>query len=179
MLDPNEIVEIADHLLNTIVTTYGEHGVSLPESRYLAVGGQGTTVHEGEQVTVSFEQSYSGLPGMQAQEPVKCNSPRTAVFVIEIVRCIPSANTAAANPETPVPSRYGEVNTGVRNLSPETHTAVAKAQMVDAMLLMDAGLRAGETTLVGSITDVSAGAPQGGYQAISMVVTTSALTAMA
>lgn len=179
MLDPNEISDIADHILNTIVTTYGEHEVDLPARRYLSVGGQGETVHDCEQVTVSFEQGYSGFPGNQAQEPVRCASPRTAVFVVEVVRAIPVSNTADANPATPVPSRYGQVVSGVELLSPETLTDMARIQMVDAMLLMDAGLRAGETTMVGSITDISAGTPQGGYQAMVMVVTTSALSAVA
>ena len=44
MIDPNEFVEVAEHILNTIVTIYGEHGVDLPARRYLAVGGQGETV---------------------------------------------------------------------------------------------------------------------------------------
>jgi hypothetical protein len=89
MLDPQEFADIADHILNTVVTTYADHGISLPERRYLAVGGQGSTVHDCEQVTVSFEQGYSGRPGAQAQEPVKCNSLRTGVYVIEVVRALP------------------------------------------------------------------------------------------
>lgn len=176
MLEKNEIAEVAEHILNTIVETYGEHQVDLPLRRYLAVGGQGQTVHDCEQVTVSFEQGYSGLPGNQAQEPVKCNSPRTAVFVVEVVRSIPVANGPdTASAETSVPSRYGQVN-GISALSAEKHTEVAKKQMVDAMLLMDAGLRAGETTLTGTITDVSAGTAQGGYQAMQMTVVASAVT---
>lgn len=179
MLDPQEFVQIADHILNTVVATYADHGVDLPARRYLAVGGQGTTVHDCEQVTVSFEQGYSGRPGSQAQEPVKCASMRTGVYIVEVVRALPSPNTDDANPATPVPSRYGQVTTGVQILPADVQSEHARKQMVDAMLLLDAGLRAGETTLSGSLADVTAGSPQGGYQAITLVLTTSALTAYA
>jgi len=181
MIDPNEFAEIADHILNTVVSTYADHGVELPERRYLAVGGQGATVHDCEQLTVSFEQGYSGKPGNQAQEPVKCDSPRTAVFIIEVVRALPLPNTAAANPETPtaVPSRFdGIVKAGVEILPADVQSDIARKQMVDAMLLIDAGLRAGETTMTGTLADVSAGTPQGGYQAMILVVSASALTGM-
>jgi len=177
MIEPNEFVEIADHILNTVVETYADHGVDLPERRYLAVGGQGDTVHDCEQLTVSFEQGYSGVPGNQAQEPVKCATPRTAVFIVEVVRALPQPNTAAANPQTSVPSRYGRAMGGVQALSADTQSDIARKQMIDAMLLMDAGLRAGETTMTGSLADVTAGSPQGGYQAMTLVVTCSALSA--
>lgn len=175
MLDPNEFSEIADHILNTVIATYADHGIDLPERRYLAVGGQGDTVHDCEQLTVSFEQGYSGLPGNQAQEPVKCAAPRTAVFIVEVVRALPLPNTAAANPAVPYPTRYGAEVTGVQVLPAEVQSTVARRQMVDAMLLMDAGLRAGETTMTGSLADVTAGSPQGGFQAMSLVITCSAL----
>lgn len=177
MLDPNEFVEIADHILNTVVATYADHEVDLPTRRYLAVGGQGDTVHDCEQVTVSFEQGYSGLPGTQAQEPVRCAGPRTGVYIVEVVRALPQPNTTAANPTTTVPSRYGQEVTGVQILPADVQSAMARRQMVDAMLLMDAGLRAGETMTLGAIADVSAGSPQGAYQAMTMVVTASATTA--
>jgi len=177
MLDPQEFVQIADLILNTVVATYADHQIALPERRYLAVGGQGSTVHDCEQVTVSFEQGYSGRPGAQAQEPVKCNSLRTGVYIVEVVRALPSPNTSVANATTLVPSRYGQVTTGVEILPADVQSAHARKQMVDAMLLMDAGLRSGETTIVGSLADVSAGQPQGGYQAITLVLTTSAVTA--
>lgn len=178
MLDPNEIVDIADLILNTVVATYADHGVDLPERRYLAVGGQGETVHDCEQVTVSFEQGYSGTPGNQAQEPVKCASPRTAVFIVEVVRALPLPNTVSANPATTIPAMYGEDKTGVAILPAEVQTAIARKQMVDAMLLMDSGLRASENTMTGALADVSAGSPQGGFQAISMVLSSTALSAV-
>lgn len=177
MIDPNEFAETADYLLRMVEMVYAEHDVDLPSRRYLAVGGQGTTVHEAEQVTVSFEQAYTGRPGAQAQEPARCDSIRTGVFVVEIVRCVPQPNTAAANPATPVPSRYGQEVTGVQALPADVQTAHAKKQMVDAMLLLEAGLRTSEGTLVGAVADVSAGPESGGMQAMVMMVTSSATSA--
>jgi hypothetical protein len=174
MLDKNEFVEIADLILNTVVATYADQGVALPERRYLAVGGQGETVHDCEQLTVSFEQGYSGLPGNQAQEPAKYIGPRTAVFIVEVVRQLPLPNTQASNPTTTVPSRYSS-DMSVQVLPADVQSDIARKQMVDAMLLIDAGLRAGETTMVGALADVSAGSPQGGYQAMTCVITCSAL----
>lgn len=178
MLDKLELVELAELILNTVVATYADQGVDLPERRYLAVGGPGSTVHDCEQLTVSFEQAFSGLPGNQAQEPAKCSGPRSAVFVIEVVRQLPLSNTAAANPTTPVPSRYGNVVEGVAILPAEVQSDIARKQMIDGMLLLDAGLRAGETTVVGSLADVSAGQPQGGFQAMTLTLTCSALGVM-
>lgn len=179
MLDKNEIVEIADHILNTIATTYNEHEVSLPLRRYLAVGGQGDTVHDCEQLTVSFEQGYSGSPGNQAMEPAKCDSIRTAVFIVEIVRCIPTINSEKPSAQTATPSRWDSVvNNAVQTIPVEVLTAVAKTQMVDAMLLMDAGMRAGDNTMSsGALVDISVGAPQGGFQAIIMTIASAAVTA--
>lgn len=175
MLDKLEFVELAERILNTVVATYADHEVELPVRRHLAVGGSGSTVHECEQLTVSFEQGYSGLPGNQAMEPSKCAGPRSAVFVVEVVRALPQPNTTAANPTTTVPSRYGTDVSGVAVLPAEVQSTIARKQMVDAMLLLDAGLRAGETQLYGSLADVSAGQPQGGFQAITLAITVTAL----
>lgn len=174
MIDPNEFVETAEHILATIETVFAEHEVALPERRYLSVGGQGTTVHDGPQVTVTFEQGYSGKPGQQAQEPAKCDGPRTAVFAVEVVRAIPIVNTVDAAATTQIPSRYGEVMGGVDLIDPEKLTEVARTQMVDAMVLLDAGMRAAENGIMGGLCDIQAGQPQGGFQAMILVITTSA-----
>jgi hypothetical protein len=53
--------------------------------------------------------------------------------------------------------------------TPEDYKKEARVQMQDAVLLLRAGLLAGQSTLGGaSIVDVSAGSPQGGYQATIM-----------
>jgi hypothetical protein len=176
MLDKNEFVDIADHILNTVVATYADQGVALPERRYLAVGGAGDTVHDCEQVTVSFEQGYSGLPGNQAQEPAKSSDPRSAVFIVEVVRQLPLPNTLSSTPSTTVQSRYAS-DMSVQVLPADIQSDIARRQMQDAVLMLDAGLRAGETFLTGALADIAAGSPQGGFQAMTMTITASALLA--
>lgn len=178
MVDPREFAETASYLLRMVETVFAEHDVDLPSKRYLAIGGVGETVHDCEQVTVSFEQAYSGKPGAQAQEPVKCNSVRTGVFVVEVVRATPQPNTTEANPATPIPSRYGIEASRVQELPADVMTVHAEKQMVDAMLLLEAGLRASDGTMVGAIADVSAGSNSGGFQAMIMMVTSSATSAI-
>lgn len=172
MADLNEFFEIAGGILRQIELTYAEYNVGLPSRRYITVGGQGETVHDCEQVTVSFEQAYSGLPGDQSQTPAVCNGPRSAVFVVEVVRCIPSADSASA-----AQSRYGSTSS-VQNLSPETMNQMAKTQMNDAMLMLEAGLIAGENAITGALVDVSSGPASGGFQAMVMQVVSSAVSSM-
>lgn len=179
MFEPNEFVEVAEIILQTIEATYVQNAVDLPSRRYLSVGGLAATVHDCEQVTISFEQGYSGTPGNQAQDPVKCDAPRSGVYVVELVRAVPLPNTTAPLGKNGLaPSRFSDAaqsSTTVAALPPSVLTEMAKTQMRDAMLLMEAGLRAGQTTLTGAIVDVSAGTPQGGYQGMIMTVTASAV----
>jgi hypothetical protein len=175
MIDPNEFVETSQHILSTVELVFAEHGVALPERRYLSVGTQGSTVHDCEQVTVTFEQGYSGKPGNQAQEPTRCNGPRTAVYSVEVVRAIPVVNTPEAAPNTQIPSRYGQVMAGVDTIEPSKMTEVGIRQMRDAAILLDAGMRAADNGIQGGICDVTAGQPQGGLQAVILIITASAM----
>lgn len=168
--DPEEFVEMARAILASVVGVYSVNNKPLPLRQYLSVGGQGETVHDCEQVTVSFEQGYSGTPGDQAQLPAKCNSPRTGVFIVEIVRCIPTTNTTQD-----VAGRYGTANLNPQVPDPESLTAVSEVQMVDAYMLMQAGLQVAENTIAGALVDVSAGSASGGFQAMIMTVTMSAM----
>lgn len=146
---------LADRLLAKIVEVYAESETPLPARRYKTVGGQGDTVHDGEQVTVSWEQGYSGLPGAQSLTPVTRTEPRSAVYVAEIVRKIPGLSPKGLDP------------------TPAAISAAADLQMKDAQLLMEAGMRTAEQGWnKKGIVDVSAGKPSGKVQAIilSLVV---------
>lgn len=171
-MNPLEFAEMAAAILEHIGEVYSEFETPLPLRRYLAVGGQGETVHDCEQVTVSFEQGFSGLPGDQAQNPVKCDSPRSGVFVVEVVRCVPTAGTASGTGTDATPNRYGVNNVNAPEAS--AITAMAIIQMTDAMLMMEAALRFADNTLSGATVDISAGSASGAYQAMIMSITTSA-----
>lgn len=171
MPEVNDIIDVAEHLLATINRVYAEEGVPLPARQYYVIGGQGQTVHDCPQVTVSWDQAYSGLPANEASLPATCDQIHTASFVVEVVRPVATARSAdevvaGAN----VPGRYGAGAAGsVDAPKPEDFMREAKTQMQDAVLLLRAGLLAGETTLGNnSIVDVSAGTPQGNLQAVIM-----------
>ena len=166
MLDPDALITLAHHILNTVVETYGQYGVALPSRQFLSVGGQGGTVHDCEQVSVSFEQGYSGAPGAQSQTIQKCDGVQTAVFYVEVVRCIPTTNDGAQQQ-----SRYGQ-ELSVDAPTPQQLTAVAETQMRDARVMLDAGMSSGINTLLeGALVDIAPGPASGGFQAMGMTVT--------
>lgn len=178
MPDLNDIVELAEHLLETINRVYVEAGVDIPDLQYYCIGGQGQTVHECEQVTVSWDQAYSGLPEAEASIPAKCNQTHTARFVVEVVReystmrpfIDPNTGQTVA-PTVNRPAAYGGrgAHTQIERTDPEIAKREARTQMNDAVLLLRAGLIAGEgTTTNSAIVDVSAGPASGNYQAVIM-----------
>lgn len=150
-IDNDALLVVGNRILEKIVEVYAEDGTPLPERRYVTLGGQGDTVHDAEQVTVSWEQSYTGAPGEQSLTPVRRMHGRSAVFVVEVVRTIPGLNSKGQPP------------------SVEAITTTTQVQLRDAQLLFEAGLRAGELGSTGAcIIDVSAGKPQGLKQAMLM-----------
>lgn len=91
-----EAVDPIDHvwwvmhsILYAVEQTFDGHGIELPALRYLTLGN--LPVHDCEQVTVSFLQGYLGSPGIQEEGPQRCDGPRSGVFHVEIVRCVPQA----------------------------------------------------------------------------------------
>lgn len=173
MLEINDIKDMAQHILATINRVYAEEGVSLPERQYFVIGGMGQTVHDCEQVTVSWSQTYSGMPGDEATQMAQCNGMHTGSFIVEVVRKISVINNNEVNEQTTttpnIPARYGSLNASSTVPEPETMMKEAELQMQDAVLLLKSGLIAGEgSTTNRSIVDVSAGTPLGGYQAVIM-----------
>ena len=145
------IETLKDHLhtvLQGVVETFGQAEVELPERRYVTMG---RASHDCEQVTVSFQQLYLGLPGDQATQPLPCDSPRSAAVLVEIVRCLPTANTRSGIP-------------AAAELS-----STADKQAIDAWLLLESGLSLENWS--GVLADVAVTEPQGGYQAVVMTLT--------
>lgn len=150
------IFDLANHVLDVIRSRFAEYEVELPVRQFVQIGGRGSAVHEGEQLSVSMEQVYSGLPGDQSANPTKCTDPMTVVFGIELVRCVPTPSSGGRSTK-PVP------------VSTEKIEETAKIQSMDAQILMEAGLIAAESTwLKGGMADVTAGTPEGGLQALVM-----------
>ena len=159
----NDIYDTAQAILDELNLVYTQHTgevSSLPTRQFIAIGGAQSQPHDCEQVTVSMEQTYVGLPGSPADGPARCDSPRSAVFFVEVVR------------KTLTPQQTSRRGAAIpTSLTPAEENALAKIQMQDALLMLDAGLRVGDQYL-GSVADVSAGPESGGYQAMTMTVVT-------
>ena len=134
-------------VLDSVVQTFNQANHPLPETRFIAAG---QTAHDCEQVSVSLSQLYIGLPGDQAVQPQRCDGPRSALVVVEIVRCIPTAN-----------QRTGKMD-------PAAALAVAETQARDAWLLLES---ATSMDIYGVLADVTPTDPQGAFQAITLSLT--------
>ena len=77
---------LMDGVLEKTVEVFEEYNVPIPSRQFWTVGEPAIDC---EQLVVSFIQTYLGLPGNQASEPQRCQSPRSAVLTISISREIP------------------------------------------------------------------------------------------
>ena len=77
---------LMDGVLEKTIEVFEEYNVPLPSRRFWTVGEPAIDC---EQLVVSFIQTYLGLPGNQASEPQRCQSPRSVVLTISISREIP------------------------------------------------------------------------------------------
>lgn len=157
----NYVGNLAQHILATINEKFAEEEVDLPTLQMITLGGRGATTQLCEQLSVSIEQLYSGLPGDQAQQAVSCTAPQSAVFAVELVRCLPSPVPKGRS--TPMPAR-DDAN---------QQTVASLALMHDMQILLDAGMLACKATwLEKGIVDVTTAVAEGNYQTITMNVIT-------
>lgn len=153
MMELNDIATAASNILVAIENTFDANSVALPSRKYTTIGGQGTVAYDCAQLTVSWEQSYSGLPGQQSQEMQRCEGPTTGVFIVELVRDIPVSQQAHIPPE------------------PGLIQSAADKLMQDVALLYAGGMAAcANTGLEQGLIDISAGTPSGALQSIIMTV---------
>lgn len=143
------VKELVHRVLDAVVAVYAQNSVSLPDRRYVQLN---TATVDCEQVTVSLAQMYLGSPGNQAILPQRCESPRTAVMLVEIVRCVPAP--------------------GPRGVPPTVAQIEASADqfLIDAWLLMEAVTVAVDTGFDGVLADVSASDRQGQFQGITLTL---------
>lgn len=161
MTAPNPVGDLAAHILETVNATFEEAGVQLPTVQLVTLGGNGATAHLCEQLSVSVEQMYSGTPGDQAQNPVRCDAPRSTSFAVELVRGTPTGMVKGRSTPMTVPDDAAQ------------QTSVAFDRMLDMDLLMTAGMNScAGTWFQTGIVDVSAAPPSGGFQALVMSITT-------
>lgn len=156
-----DIYNTAEKILASMNQVFTEYGEALPTKQFIYVGEM--PPHDCEQLTVGFLEHYAGPPGAQAQEPARCNEVRTAAFTIELVRaCAPGL----VNIQSETTGR--RYNNRMETASPEVYNGYAKQRLIDATLLMEAGMRVvgADVMSVGGLADVQTGAISGQYQAM-------------
>jgi hypothetical protein len=107
---------LMDGVLEKTVEVFGDYNVPLPSRQFWTVGEPAIDC---EQLVVSFIQTYLGLPGNQASEPQRCQSPRSVVLTISISR------------EIPVVGVNGKAPTGDKN------EEASRIAVVDAWMFME------------------------------------------
>ncbi len=94
--EDTRLITLGRTILAGIVDGYAERGISLPDRQYLTIG---TPANDCEQLVVSWQQSYLGMPGNEATEPTKCESLRTAVFSVQLCRKMPVVSDGGNAPK--------------------------------------------------------------------------------
>ncbi len=143
--DTEIIFEIMQDVIDSIVAVYSDADVTIPARNIIAAG---PTVHDCEQLSITFEQMYSGGPGDQAEQPVRCESPRSVVLTVQLVRCIP---TPVGRGQAP---------------SPEAMATSTSQLLKDVWLLMDGVMASRAAGYLGALADISVTPPDGAYQAV-------------
>lgn len=160
-IDITGVAEDATHLrdlmagvLERVQTVFQSYNVNLPARQYWTVG---TPVIDCEQAVVSFVQMYLGSPGDEAQQPQRCNVPRSAVLAVSIARQIPIVGMNGRPP------------------SPQTIEKAAEITTIDAYVLMDCvkefDMWDNTGYGLGVIATVDVGEAQGGFQTVNMQLT--------
>lgn len=158
-----DVFNVGENIKSAINAVFTEYDEDLPAKQYIYAGE--TPTHDCEQLTIGFIQIYSGAPGEQAQSESKCNSPRTATFRVELVRgCAPGLEQVQ---DADTQRRY---SSRIQAPSAETFEGDARRKLVDATLLMEAGMRVAGNGFIGGMADVQVGPVSGGYQAMILNV---------
>ena len=93
------LVVLGRDILCAVQDGYSVEGITLPERQYLTLG---TPANDCEQLVVSWQQSYLGVPGDEASAPQNCDAPRSAVFVVQLSRAMPVVNDRGRSPAAAV-----------------------------------------------------------------------------
>lgn len=149
--DLEVLPELLQLTLDTLVGTFDQAGVDLPERQYIAFGD---VVVDCEQLTVQFQQLVYGPPGGDPNSVQRCDGPRSVSLLVQLFRCVPTTNTPRGGAPTP-----------------EAIAASTKTHLRDAWLLMDALAQVDAATwksgVVGEVSPVS---PNGGFAGASLSI---------
>jgi hypothetical protein len=154
-LEARSLVRLLDGTLSRVQAVYATAGVELPSRRYWTLG---MPAWDCEQLVVSFVQAYFGPPGDEAARPQSCDGPRSAALTVNVVRCIP---TGSARGKPPTPKAIEDMS---------------EQLAIDAYLLLDLARELDQWDPgypgMGVIATVDASEAQGGFQGVTLHVTT-------
>lgn len=154
MTEPAEsfVASFMEQVLETIVETFAEAGVPLPDRRYIFFG---IPAADCAQLTVALQQLYLGPPGLPASEPSPCSAPTSAVLRVELLREVPIPGDRELT--VPIPKMI----------------AAAQEQIRDAELLMESlkPMCGAAWGAMGVFADVLMGTEQGMYAGPVMTLT--------
>jgi hypothetical protein len=142
-------------VLDSVISTYASYTMPLPSRRYWTLGEPSVDC---EQVVISMIQMYIGSPGDEATEPRRCNDPRSVTLIVYVSR------------EVPVVSNNGKAP------SADDIQAFSEISAYDAWILLDSSRALDQWATGGSfglgvIATVEVGAPEGGFQTVTMTIT--------
>lgn len=149
------IVNLCEKILEQVVASYAAVPMDLPDRKYWTLQQPAADC---EQLVVWFNQAYMGPPGDEAQTPQRCHSPRSAVVMIQVIRCVPTMSSRGKPP------------------SAEQIQGASEQLATDAWLLLDI---AGDLDQwdnlggpgLGVIATVNADEPSGGFQGVTLQLT--------
>jgi len=151
--DAFNLSNFMDGVLDRVRQVYASYNVPLPARQYWTFG---EPAYDCEQVVVSFINLYLGPPGDEANRPVKCNQPRTAVVRISVVR-------------------QTVVQQGTKAPKAQDIEDSARWQALDAWILIESNQLFDNwdefANGPGVIATITAGTASGGYQEVSMQLT--------
>lgn len=152
--DALPVKNLLDGIVERVATIYQSHNVPLPKRQYWTFGAP---VVDCEQMVVSLQQMYLGPPGDQASRPQRCNTVRTAVLNIMVVRDAPTIgmNGRAPSPEAIQKAGY--------------MSAVDSWVLMESINLLDQWDETGFG--VGVIATLETPSPEGGFQVVNLQVT--------
>jgi len=147
--------QFLQEVLNRVITCYNSYDMPLPSRRYWTFGAPAVDC---EQLVVSMIQMYVGTPGDEANEPRRCNDPRSATLNIAVSRVAPISQPNGNPP------------------SAEEIQNASEVSAYDAWILMESVNQLdvwGEVGAygLGVIATVDAEAPEGGFATTRMTIT--------
>jgi hypothetical protein len=142
-------------ILDRVITSYGSYDMPLPARRYWTFGAPAVDC---EQLVVSMIQMYVGSPGDEANEPRRCNDPRSATLNIAVARIAPISQPNGAPPSADEIQNASEVS------------AYDAWILMESVNQLDVWGEVGAFGL-GVIATVDAEAPEGGFATTRMTIT--------